>query len=249
MSVLYRSDVATTVNVSFTDGSTSADDFTHTTQAVTFAANTTTAQTVTVATTTDSTVEADETLTASLALATPLTGGRLSDTSATGTGTITNDDTATYTISDATVTEGGNLAFTVSLSNPVDVATTVNVSFTDVSTSADDFTHAPQAVTFLAYTTLFRSVTVATTTDSTVEADETLTAHLALATPLTGGRLSDTSDTGAGTITNDDAAVYTISDATVTEGGNLSFTVSLSKIGRASCRDNVTFTERADTAD
>src|SRR5207237_1384353 len=137
-------------------------------------------------------------------------------TSDTGAGTITNDDTATYTISDATVTEGGKLSFTVSLSNPVDVDTTVNVTFTDGTTWAGDFTHTLVPVTFLAGSNTAQVILVPTTADATVEADETLTARLALATPLSGGRLSNTSDTGAGTISNDDTAVYTISDATVT---------------------------------
>src|SRR5207237_605072 len=139
-----------------------------------------TAQVILVLTSADATVEADETLTAHLALGTTLGGGRRSDTSDTGAGTITNDDMATYTISDASVTEGGNLSFTVSLSNPVDVNTTVNVTFTDATTSADDFTHTLVPVTFLAGSNTAQVILVATATDTTVEADETLTAHLAL---------------------------------------------------------------------
>ena len=241
-------DVDTTVNVTFTDGTTSAGDFNHTTVPVTFLAGSTTAQVIVVATVTDTTVEADETFTANLALTTPLAGGRLSDTSDTGTGTITNDDTATYTISDASVTEGGELSFTVSLSNPVDIDTTVNVTFTDGTTSAGDFNHTTVPVTFLAGSTTAQVIVVATVTDTTVEADETFSANLALTTPLTGGRLSDTSDTGTGTITNDDTATYTISDASVTEGGELSFTVSLSNPVDIDTTVNVTFTDGTTSA-
>src|SRR5437899_2388979 len=94
-------------------------------------------------------------------------------------------------------------------SNPGDKETKINVSFTNGTTSADDFNHTTVQLTFSAgrrtaqsslfpYTTLFRS-----------EADETFTANLALDTPLTGGRLSNTSDTATGTILNDDTATYT----------------------------------------
>src|SRR5262245_40642855 len=162
-------------------------------------------------------VEADETLTAQLALAAPLTGGRLSATSDTGSGTIENDDTATYTIDNATVTEGGRMSFTVELTNPVDVDTTVNVTFTDGTTAAGDFTHTLSPLTFLAGQSTPQAILVAYTTVFRSEADETLTAQLALAAPLTGGRLSATSDTGSGTIENDDTATYTIDNATVTE--------------------------------
>src|SRR5207253_1786327 len=136
-----------------------------------------------VATTRDAKVEADETFTAHLALDTPLTGGRLSDTSDTATGTILNDDTATYTIADASVTEGGNIAFTVSLSNPVDVETKINVSFTNGTTSADDFDHTTVQVTFPAGSTTAQRLTFPTRRSANLEADETFTAHLALDTP------------------------------------------------------------------
>ena len=241
-------DVATTINVLLTDGTTSAGDFNHTTQQVTFAAGSIAAQTVSVATTVDTTVEANETFTASLALSAPLTGGRLSNTADTGIGTINNDDIATYTISDASITEGGNLSFTVSLSNAVDVATTINVLLTDGTTSAGDFNHTTQQVTFAAGSIAAQTVSVATTVDTTVEANETFTASLALSAPLTGGRLSNTADTGIGTINNDDIATYTISDASITEGGNLSFTVSLSNAVDVATTINVLLTDGTTSA-
>ena len=225
-------DVATTVTVTFTDGTTSAGDFTHTPIPVTFLAGNNTAQVILVATSGDSLVEADETLTVGLALTTPLTGGRLGDTNDAGIGTITNDDTATYSISDAAVTEGGELSFTVSLSNPVDVDTTVTVTFTDGTTSTGDFTHTAVPVTFLAGTNTAQVILVSTASDNTVEGDETFTAHLALPAPLTGGRFSATTDTAGGTIVNDDFSTLTIDSPTVEEGDSgltqLVFTVTSS---------------------
>lgn len=225
-------DVDTTVTVTFTDGTTSAGDFTHTPIPVTFLAGNNTAQVILVATSGDSVVEADETLTVGLALTTPLTGGRLGDTTDAGIGRITNDDTANYSISDATVTEGGELSFTVSLSNPVDVDTTVTVTFTDGTTSTGDFTHTAVPVTFLAGTNTAQVILVSTASDNTVEGDETFTAQLALPAPLTGGRFSATTDTAGGTIVNDDFSTLTIDSPTVEEGDSgltqLVFTVTSS---------------------
>src|SRR4029079_7771490 len=193
------------------------DDYDSTTIQVTFAAGDNTAQVILVPTSDDSTVEASENLTASLALdpSTPLTGYS-KDTSDTGTGTINDNDTATYTISNATVTEGGNLAFTVSLSNPVDVETKINVTFTDGSATGggDDYDSTTIQVTFAAGDKTAQGILVPTSDDSTVEASENLTASLALdpSTPLTGYS-KDTSDTGTGTINDNDTATYTISNA------------------------------------
>ncbi len=242
-------DIDTTINVTFSDGTTSAGDFNHTTVPVTFLAGINSAQVILISTVGDNLVEDDESLTASLTLSAPLTGGRFSDTTDAGSGTITNDDAATYSISNASIAEGGNLSFTVSLSNPVDVDTTVNVTFADVTTSAGDFNHTTVPVTFLAGNNTAQVIQVATVADTTVEADETLTASLALTAPLTGGRLGDTTDTGTGTITNDDTATYTISDAMVTEGGDLSFTVSLSNPVDVATTVNVTFTDGTTSAD
>jgi len=191
-------DVDTTINITFADGSTSGNDFDHAPVAVTFLAGETTAQVILVATTADATVEANETLVASLALSVTLVGGRLSDTTDTGAGTINNDDTVFVTISDATAIEGGSLAFTVALSNPVDIDVTVNVSFTDGTTSASDFDHTPVPVTFLAGETAAEVILVA----------------------AIAGRFSDTADTATGEIFSLDTSTLSISSPTVSEGNS-----------------------------
>src|SRR5262245_29483629 len=76
-----------------------------------------------------------------------------------------------------------------------------------------------------------------------VEADETLTAQLALAAPLTGGRLSATSDTGSGTIENDDTATYTIDNATVRSEERRVGKVGRSKWGGGQTRMKARFTD------
>ncbi|HEY2759701.1 MAG TPA: Calx-beta domain-containing protein, partial [Pirellulales bacterium] len=119
---------------------TGAATFTATTGTVTIPAGSASA-TVTIDPTSDSTVEPDETV----ALALTNGNGYFFNTSSTASGKIVNDDTAVFTINDVTVDESaGTMQFTVSLSNPIDTVAKVNVNFTDVTTGAADFNHAPQ---------------------------------------------------------------------------------------------------------
>src|SRR5207247_1831300 len=142
-------------------------------------------------------------------------------------------------------TEGGSIAFTVSLSNPVDVDTTINVTFTDGTATGGgtDYTCNIIQLTFTAESTTCEGFLVPTTSDDTVEADETFTAHLAPDTPLTGVPLRDTSVTATGATLK----IYTLSlhDALpiLTEGGSIAFTVSLSNPVDVDTTINVTFTD------
>jgi hypothetical protein len=211
-------DIPIVVNVSYSDITTSAGDFDHSTDSITFAAGSTASQTVTVATTNDSVVEATEAFLASLGTSTAL-GGRSVDLTDTGVGTIFDNDAAAVTINNASAVEGGTITFTVSLSHQVDIPLVVNVSYSDITTSAGDFDHTTDSVTFPALSTTPLTVTVATINDSVVEATETFLASLGTSTTL-GGRSVDLSDTGIGTITDNDAATVTINDASAVEGGN-----------------------------
>ncbi len=143
----------------------------------------------------------------------------------TGEGTIIDNDAAQVTISDASITEGGNLSFTLELSNDVQGDVTVQVGFADQSTSSSDFDHTAQQYTFSGGTAGTHTITVPTTGDGVLETDETLTASLSL---VSGNSEVSVIDTGEGTIIDNDAAQVTISDASITEGGNLSFTLELS---------------------
>src|SRR4029079_3212161 len=79
-----------------------------------------------------------------------------------------------------------------------------------------------------------QTITVATGSDTKVEADETLTVTLDSVTahgtgvPGPGGTVTDSSGTGTGTILNDDSATVSINSVSVTESGNLLFVVTLS---------------------
>src|SRR5207247_6786642 len=137
-------------------------------------------------------------------------GGRSVTLTDTGTGTITDNDTAVYTINDQTVNEAaGTLTFTVSVSAAVDIPVTIGVSYADVSTDpAGDFDHTADTATFAALDTADKTVTVTITNDNIVEALETFRASLGTATAL-GGRSVTLTDTGTGTITDNDTAINT----------------------------------------
>ena len=229
-------DIPVVVDVNYSDITTSAGDFDHTTGQITFAANSTLPQTVTVAITNDNIVEATETFLASLSTTTAL-GGRNVDFSSTGTGTIIDNDNnpVVVTINDVTVDEGvGTATFTVSLSGPLDIPLVVDVTYTDITTSAGDFNHSAGQVSFPANSTASQTVTVLITNDNIVEATETFLASMSTTTDL-GGRIVNLTSTGTGTITDNDSATITFGNVSVSQNeGNtgttaFSFDVTLSQ--------------------
>ena len=143
----------------------------------------------------------------------------------TGTGTIDDNDAPVVSIDDVSTTESGDLVFTVSLSKP-SARPTVSVQFSTVDgTGVADFDYSAQTgvVTFLTGETT-KTVILATLDDSLDEDDETLLVELSNPTNLIVG-----DGTGVGTIVdNDDPPLVSVSDVSVTEGGDLVFVVSLS---------------------
>ncbi len=144
------------------------------------------------------------------------------------------NDTPTLSVSDTSVTEGGELVYTVTLSRAS--ATPVTVSYATANGTAQTADYAAQTGT-LTYAAGQTSQTVAvpTTGDTTDESNETVL--LNLSNP-SGATVADSQ--GVGTITdNDDAVVtppptgtqptITILDSSVQEGGNLNFRVYLDK--------------------
>ncbi|MEC7838641.1 MAG: Calx-beta domain-containing protein [Chlamydiota bacterium] len=180
-------------------------------------------ETISVVTTADPKFELNENLFVNL---TTPTNATILDNQ--GEGTILNDEALpTISISDATVTEGGTLTFTVTLSHESYQDITVDFSTSDgTATIADnDYTaiSPAQTLTFLAGSTS-ETITVATTADTKFELNENLFVDL---TNPTNATIAD--NQGEGTITDDDVQpTISISDATVTEGGTLTFTVTLS---------------------
>ncbi|NBB23089.1 hypothetical protein GVN20_27300, partial [Runella sp. CRIBMP] len=184
-------------------------------------------KTITVLVNGDNKVELDETFTVALGTLTGLTPVQLAVITMAGspqTGTITNDDAATVALV-------GNISelesttpqvFSVSLSNPVDVAVTVNFSTTDsTATTADsDYTGITnQTVTFMAGSTSAQTVNVSITNDTKVEINEVY--KVALTNLAASGRnvILGTS-IGRGNIQNDDGATLTLSGGTSKAEGN-----------------------------
>ncbi len=130
------------------------------------------------------------------------------------TGTITNDDAAVVSIA-GNVSQAENLTpqvFTVTLSNPVDVTTTVlfNTSDGTAATADNDYNGITnQTVTFAAGTTTSQTVNVTINNDNKVENNEVY--NVAIGTLNASGRnVSLGTSSGTGTIVNDDAATVTL---------------------------------------
>ncbi len=171
----------------------------------------------------DTKVELDETFTTALGAITGAPAG-VTTAGSPQTATITNDESATVSIA-ANVSQSESTTpqvFSVTLSNPVDVAVTVVFSTSDgtAATGDNDYTGiAGQTVTFAAGTTTAQSVNVTITNDSKVEADEVY--NTSIGTLAAGGRnVSLGTTTRTGTITNDDSAILAITAVTAQSEGN-----------------------------
>ena len=245
-------DVAVSVDVSTADGTAATADGDYVAvsgQTVSFAAGDT-SETFTVGVSDDSTVELDETFTTTLSGL--VDGGRSVTAGSGGTGTIQNDDSAELTIAGVSQAEGaGDMTFTVTLSNPVDTAVSVDVSTADgTATTADNdyVAVSGQTVSFAAGDTS-ETFTVGVNDDSRVENDETFTT--ALSGLVDGGRGVSAGSGGTGTIENDDSATLRIEDVSQAEaGGDMTFTVTLSSpVGSTISVDVSTADGSATTAD
>lgn len=143
---------------------------------------------------------------------------------------VPNLTPTTLTIGNQTVTEGGNLMFTVTLSAAVLGGVTVDFATTDgtakdgVGESETDYTAASGTLTFLGMAGETKTITVLTATDTKVELNETLSVSLS---NVSTGTVTTVGSPATGTITNNDSATISIADATATEGGNLVFAVTL----------------------
>ena len=217
---------AVTVNYTTADGTAAAgSDYTAASGTLTFAPGET-SQTITVAVLGDVVDELDESF--AVELSGPVNAG-LAD--AAGVGTILEDDAALLTIGDVSLTEGDsgavNAVFTVSLSMTSDQTVTVNYATADGTAAAgSDYTAASGMLTFAPGETS-QTITVAVLGDTLDELDETFSVHLSDAV---NAGLADADAIGA--IVDNDTALLSIGDATVTEGhsGTVTavFTVTLS---------------------
>ncbi|RTE64273.1 type I secretion C-terminal target domain-containing protein, partial [Amphritea opalescens] len=202
--------------------------------------------TIAVDTTDDAVYEGDETFSIS-----GQTGSMT--TAATATGTITDDGTGpdgndpgtdldndipTLTVSSPSVTEGGQMEFSISLSNPSTETVSVSVATVDTGSATDTTDYTPnleyfnsvsgqwEAVTGdLSFTPGETSIQVrsATVSDSIAEANEIFD----LTATVTTGTTTNTSATGTGTINDNDNIPNAInSSASTLEDTTLTFSAS-----------------------
>ena len=216
-----------TVTPSLTDvTATKGTDYDGDAAALTFAGTADETQTFTLDTVADEDTEDAETFTVSLTLSSAPPAVTASDTA---TGTIADEGVVVVTIDDASATEGDLLIFTVKLNQAVKDGLTVTPSFTDVTaTKGTDYTENTAALTFLGNPGETQTLTVSTTEDTAVEANETFTVGL---TVSDASVIVIATDTAKGTITNNDGALaaVTIEDVSAAEGDDLTFTVKLNQ--------------------
>ena len=211
-----------TVDVSTADGTATTADSDYgavTSQTLTFTGTTGETQTFTITPTADNKLEADETFAITQS---NLTGTSLSadiDITDGATGTIINDDIASVTIADISANEDdGSITVTATLDNPVQGGFSVDVSSADgTATIADsDYTAVTsETLTFVGTAGETQTFTVTLTSDTKLEADETLTIVQSNLSATTLGVVI--TDGATVTINNDDSAAVTIEDISANE--------------------------------
>ena len=228
-----------TVTPTFTDvTAVEGTDYDENTTALSFTGTKGETKTFTVSTTEDAVFEANETFTVGLSVSGAPSGITATDT---GTGTINNDDSADRDhCNDANADEGDAMTFTVTLSEAVQGGLKVTPSYTNGTTASGDYTANTAALTFTGTKGETKTFTVSTTEDAVLESNETFTVGLSVSGAPSG---VTSSDTGTGTINNDDSAEVTIADANADEGDAITFTVTLSEAVQGGLKVTPSFTD------
>lgn len=242
--VVTRSgNVAPAVGASYTTSQGTAvpgSDYNTASGTISFAANQTSA-TINVTTINDTTPESVETMT--LSLSSPTGGASFGNAAATGT--ISDNDLANLAIANASATEGGMLAFTITRSGLTSNAVSASYSSAGVTaTSGSDFNAATGTVSFASNQTT-STINVSTIDDPTAEPSETMT--VSLSNPSSGAAIA--SATGTGTISDNDSGApsyLAISDAGALEGFTLTFTVT--RTGSTATATSVNYATATGTA-
>ncbi len=178
----------------------SPSDYHNSSRTLSFAGSAGETHQVMVSTLDDELAEAAETFRVELDALDPLINDRN-----TANGTITDNDSASLTVDDATVTEGGDLLFTITLQGAVQAPFDVDVNFSDATAtggslplvSPSDYNRTPRSIRFSGDDGESRQFTVSTLADEEAEEDETFSVRL-----TSSDSTVDDSDTGTGTIGN-----------------------------------------------
>ncbi|MDO6420842.1 Calx-beta domain-containing protein, partial [Amphritea sp. 2_MG-2023] len=154
-------------------------------------------------------------------------------------GSDLDNDIPTLTVSNPSVAEGGQMEFSISLSNPSTETVSVSVATVDTGSATDTTDYTPNLEYFDSVSGQWEAVTgdlsfapgetsiqvrSATVSDSIAETDETFD----LTATVTTGTTTNSSATGTGTINDDDGAPsISIADASMEEGSTLTFEATL----------------------
>lgn len=178
-----------------------------------------TTKTIAITTAQDASYEGNETIFVNLSNAT--NGASIAD--AQGIATINENDPApSFAINNVSVSEGGNLVFTVTKSGSTTLTHAVNFATANGTAIGSDYTSTSGVLTFAPGDTT-KTITVVTTENSYYEKNEVLYVNLSGAT--NGASIADSQ--GAGTINNDDPApTFAISNVSASAGSGLSFTIT-----------------------
>jgi YD repeat-containing protein len=165
-------------------------------------------------------------------------GSRAYTVAISGGGGTTGDCAGiSFAAANDSATEGANLAFTVTKTGSTGVDCSVDYATSNGTAATADYTGKSGTLTFTS-TQTSKSISVATTDDSTAENDETV--RLTLSSATNGATISDS--LGIGTINDNDAATgtcsgisFSVSDDSVAEGSVLGFTVTKAGTTSVSC--------------
>ncbi|GCE61347.1 endo-1,3-1,4-beta-glycanase ExsH [Microcystis aeruginosa NIES-4285] len=209
-----------------------------------------TSKTITVAVNGDNQVELNETFFLNLSNL-QANGSNVTLADNQGQGTINNNDSASIAITDVTITEGNsgttNAVFTVTLSNPVDTAVTVNYATADGTATTTDNDYTAIAATPLIFNAgeTSKTITVAVNGDTKVESNETFFVNLS-SLNANGRNVTIADSQGQGTITNDDVILPSItlavSPSSVTEDGTTNLVYTFTRSGVTSNALTVNYT-------
>ena len=239
-----------------------ASDFTASSGTLTFAPGET-SKTFTVQTTQDSTYEGAETFTVSLSNNSE--GSTIADGTATGTilddGTgplppgstgTPDDDTTSFSVENASISEGGLMTFTVTRTGDAAADQTIDFATSIAAgdnADASDFTASNGTLTFAPGETS-KTFTVQTTQDNIYEGPESFT--VSLSNNSEGSSIKEGTATGTilddgtgplppgGTGTpDDDTTSFSVENASISEGGLMTFTVT--RTGDAAADQTIDF--------
>ncbi len=224
----------TAVTISLAGTATRSADYTATTNDVTIGAGMSSGTAILAVTpTNDAIVEGSETI-----VVEGDTAAGVGLTVSSATVTLNDDDNATLSITGpaASVAEGGDAEFTVTLSHDVDAAVTVAWSATSGTASAGDYGTSTGSVSFAANSTAgaTQTITIAVTDDNLSETSESFSAALGMVTGDLSDRVSVSASAGSASATiseNDPITVSVSGPESVDEGNAATYTVSLSPSG------------------